>query len=116
MCYVFVLRLFSLAFPSISLHQGRSVAILRILTGVEQLLHPAGPTVVREQREPQLGVGVSLVPLQQVAQVPETEAQVGVTLEELGRGEARLVQARRAGQNLRVANRAHLALRVALEA
>src|SRR2546430_16562242 len=79
-------------------------------------LHPAGPGVVREQREPQLGVGVSLVALQQIAQVAETEAQVGVTLVELGRGEARLVQARRAGQDLGVANRAHLAIRVALEA
>src|SRR5207237_10322268 len=102
LCYVFVLRLCAtyLAFPTIPLHECGRIAVLRVLPGVEQLLHPAGPTVVRQQREAQLRVGVALVPLQQVAQVAEAQAQVGVTLEELGGGEPRLVQPCVAGMDL----------------
>src|SRR5207244_7135575 len=58
-CYVFGLRL--LAFPPVAFHERRRIAVLRILPGVEQLLDPARPAVVRQQGQPQLRVGVPFV-------------------------------------------------------
>src|SRR3989442_198559 len=98
------------AFASIAFHERRGVAVLRIASGVEQLLYLPGPAVVGEQRQPQLRFRIAVVTLQQIAQVAEPETQVGAAVVQLLRREPRLVQPRGARQDLGVPDRPYLAL------
>src|SRR2546425_2914527 len=103
------------AFASIAFHERRGVAVLRIASGVEQLLYLPGPAVVGEQRQPQLRFRIAVVTLQQIAQVAEPETQVGAAVVQLLRREPRLVQPRGARQDLGVPDRPYLALGLRVE-
>src|SRR5213593_4445435 len=103
------------AFASIAFHERRGVAVLRIASGVEQLLHLPGSAVVGEQRQPQLRFRIAVVTLQQIAQVAEPETQVGAAVVQLLRREPRLVQPRGARQDLGVPDRPTLLLAFGLK-
>jgi hypothetical protein len=73
------------------------IAVARVLAAVEQLLYPCRAAVVGQQGT----LEVTLVAVQQVAQIPEPEAQVGVAVVQLLLGQTGLVQPRGWGAQVR---------------
>src|SRR6267378_2763076 len=109
--YTFPAMVFVPRLPLVSLEDRGRVAVLRVPARVEQFLHLARSAIVGEQRETQ----VAVVAFQQVAEISEPETQVCGAIEELFVRQPWLVQPRRAGEHLGVADRPRLALRIQTE-